>query len=381
MRILPTNTSVDIYQYSNAQMKYFPEKSVKKLLKTMLYSNKPVYLTKYVDKRSYNDNSDAKRTDPNLTYRLAELKYYIFEKHVYRIPVSLIVDLGLVNFSFKTNTKIILTLERNMNKLFESNKKVTAIPENPDALIQFYDRPYISYQEINLTKGADIYFTGILRSETALRQGVLPSPYQQFFEINTGTQSYTCTFKGAQRQFDWLEISIVYDKSFQHKTIYDSYDLEMASKLIRTIKFENTSTTYSVTGKLSFDLEKDDDKNILYKMLVAKACDGCSTAPLTQYKNNEIYQEITEDDKFTSNKTDDRIYIDMRRSKDYTDELEKLNRDDSGLVVTIGLKEAAPKIIRLRITGFSQAEYWYLLSNKGYITSCKNYNISKADES
>ena len=258
---------------------------------------------------------------------------------------------------------------------------MTAIPENPDALIQFYDRPYISYQEINLTKGADIYFTGILRSETALRQGVLPSPYQQFFEINTGTQSYTCTFKGAQRQFDWLEISIVYDKSFQHTTIYDSYDLEMASKLIRTIKFENTSTTYGITGKLSFDLEKDDGKNILYKMLVAKACDGCSTGPLTQYKNNEIYQEITEEDKFTSNKTDDRIYIDMRRSKDYTDELEKLNRGDSGLVVTIGLKEAAPKIIRLRITDFSQAEYWYLLSNKGYIMSYKNYNISKADES
>ena len=294
MRILPTNTSVDIYQYSNAQMKYFPEKSVKKLLKTMLYSNKPVYLTKYVGKRSYNDNSDAKRTDPNLTYRLAELKYYIFEKHVYRIPVGLIVDLGLVNFSFKTNTKIILTLERNMNKLFESNKKVTAIPENPDALIQFYDRPYISYQEINLTKGASIYFTGILRSEAALSQGLLPSPYQQFFEINTGTQSFTCIFKGAQRQFDWLEISIVYDKSFQHTTIYNSYDLEIASKLIKIIKFENTSRTYSLTGKLSFDLEKDDDKNILYKLLVAKACDGCSTAPLTQYKNNEIYQEITE---------------------------------------------------------------------------------------
>ena len=37
MRILPTNNSVDIYQYSNAQMKYLPEKSVKKLLKIMLY--------------------------------------------------------------------------------------------------------------------------------------------------------------------------------------------------------------------------------------------------------------------------------------------------------------------------------------------------------
>ena len=92
-------------------MKYLPEKSVKKLLKTMLYSNKPVYLAKNADRRPNNDNDDAKRSDRNLTYRLAQLKDYIFEKHVYRIPLSLIVDLGLVNFSFKTDTKIIITLE------------------------------------------------------------------------------------------------------------------------------------------------------------------------------------------------------------------------------------------------------------------------------
>ena len=91
-----------------------------------------------------------------MTYRFAQLKDYIFEKHVYRIPLSLTVDLGLVNFSYKTDTKIIITLGRNMNKLFESSKKVTAIPDNPDTLIQFCDRPYISYQEINLTK-AQIY--------------------------------------------------------------------------------------------------------------------------------------------------------------------------------------------------------------------------------
>ena len=29
-----------------------------------------------------------------------------------------------------------ITLERNLNKLFESNKKVEAIPDNPDAIIQ-----------------------------------------------------------------------------------------------------------------------------------------------------------------------------------------------------------------------------------------------------
>ena len=74
---------------------------------------------------------------------------------------------------------------------------------------------------------------------------------------------------------------VVYDKSYQHTTIYDSYDLELASKLIQTIKFENTTTTYSLTGKLSDDFEKDDDKNILYKMFIAKQCNGYSTAPLT----------------------------------------------------------------------------------------------------
>ena len=99
-------------------------------------------------------------------------------------------------------------------------------------------------------------------------------------------------------------------------------------------------------------------------MLVAYNCEGCSSAPLTQYRNNEIYQKMTEEDEFTTNSKDDRILIDMRRSKGYTDELEKLNCDDSGLAVVIILKEAAAKKLRLRVTGFSQAEYWYLLSNK-----------------
>ena len=69
----------------------------------------------------------------------------------------------------------------------------------------------------------------------------------------------------------------------------------------------------------------------------------------------------------------------MRRSKGYTDELEKINRDDSGIALTIALKAVAAKKLRYRITGWSQGEYWYLLSNRGYSMSYKNYNISKSD--
>ena len=144
-------------------------------------------------------------------------------------------------------------------------------------------------------------------------------------------------------------------RSYQHTIIYDSYDLELASKLIKTIKFENTSTTYSLIGKLSYDLTREDDKNMLYKMLVAHSCDGCSSAPLIQYKNNQIYQEITEEDKFTDNERDDRVYIDIRRSKGYTDKLEKINSDDSGIALTISLKETAAKKTTIE-------NYWFFSS-------------------
>ena len=87
------------------------------------------------------------------------VKKLYFGKNVNRIPLTLLCNLGKVNFAMKTDTRIIIALERNLNKLFESNKKVAAVSDNPDALIQICDSPYVSYQEISLTQGADIYFT------------------------------------------------------------------------------------------------------------------------------------------------------------------------------------------------------------------------------
>ena len=114
-------------------------------------------------------------------------------------------------------------------------------------------------------------------------------------------------------------------------------------------------TIYTLTGKLSLDLKREDDKNMLYKMFIAHSCNRCSSVPLSQYKNNPIYQDITEEDKFTDNERDDRIYIDMRRSEGYTYELEKINRYDSVIALTISLKAAAAKKLQFRITGFSKA--------------------------
>ena len=133
MNILPTNNSVNIANCSNAQMKYLPEKSVKIFLKNMLYSNKPVYLDADGTRRA--NSTDDDRTDPNLTYGIANLKAHLFKKWVYKIP--LLCDLGKVNFTEKTDTRIILTLERNLNKLFESNKRSLLFLTIPMLLLIF----------------------------------------------------------------------------------------------------------------------------------------------------------------------------------------------------------------------------------------------------
>ena len=73
-----------------------------------------------------------------------------------------------------------------------------------------------------------------------------------------------------------------------------------------------------------------------------------STAPLTEYANNELPKELPKERSFFTN-TDEKLYI-----EGYTDELEKLTRDDSDITLTVKLKAAATKKLKLRVTGYSQ---------------------------
>ena len=210
----------------------------------------------------------------------------------------------------------------------------------------------------------------------ALRTGVQFSPYQQSFEVNVGTHTVNVNYQGANRKFAWIEVSLIYDRSDQHQIIDNSYNAELAATKMQLLKLENVSTTYSVTGGLVYDIDNEDHKPWLYSVFVAYSCYGCTTTPLTEYINNEIFQELPKERKYFNN-IDEKLYIDMRRSKGYTDELERLTQDDSDLTLTLKLKTAATKKLRLRVIGYSQAEYYYILSNRGMIMSYKNYSISK----
>ena len=44
-------------------------------------------------------------------------------------------------------------------------------------------------------------------------------------------------------------MSLVFDKSDKHTTIYDSYNAELASKYIKSVKLSNFTEIYSLTNE------------------------------------------------------------------------------------------------------------------------------------
>ena len=72
---------------------------------------------------------------------------------------------------------------------------------------------------------------------------------QKTYEIKTGSDSLNVEFLGANRQFDWLEISIVNDKSDKHATVYDSYNKELAAQKIKSLQLSNFTEIYRMTNE------------------------------------------------------------------------------------------------------------------------------------
>ena len=133
-------------------------------------------------------------------------------------------------------------------------------------------------------------------------------------------------------------------------------------------------------NSVKFDLADAHDKYLLYSQFVAWYCKGLSIAPLLDCAHNPTCQKLpTMSECFTS--ADENLFVDLRREKGYTNEIKKLNRDNSDLSVTIMLKNAAAKKMRLRVIGYYQDEHLNLLSHNGLNINYKEYGVKKQETS
>ena len=95
---------------------------------------------------------------------------------------------------------------------------------------------------------------------------------------------------------------LVFDSSHQHKSIYDSYNAEVAVTTVSSIRLESASDTY------------EHDKHIMHSAFIAWICNRSSIAPLSDYAHNPIYHKALRKIKYFTD-SDERLYIDLRRIK------------------------------------------------------------------
>ena len=104
------------------------------------------------------------------------------------------------------------------------------------------------------------------------------------------------------------------------------------------------SSTYNSFNTLKFDTSNEQDKYQLYMQFVAWYFKGSSIVPLSDYAHNPTFQELLKMNKYFAY-GNEKLFIDLKRGKGYTRELEK--------------------VMRLCVTGYYQGEHIYTLSNEG----------------
>ena len=86
-----------------------------------------------------------------------------------------------------------------------------------------------------------------------------------------------------------------------------------------------------------------------------------SVAPLTDYFNSPIYQELLDEEDYFGGKSDERMHLDLRVSSGY-------------------VNETATKKIRLTIWAYSLGEYRYILLRNGLTLRHRTYSINQDDK-
>ena len=205
--------------------------------------------------------------------------------------------------------------------------------------------------------------------------GIQKTPYQKTYKLQVDSQEFTVDFNGCKRQFDWLEISLVSDKNNKHTTIYHSYNAKWMARILRSVELGNILDAYSIINTMKFDTSNNTQKHMLWMQYVAWHCNGYSRAPVSDYINNPVFQELF----LHESKYFDKVYIDLQDSLGYTSEMEKPSQNNSKLTATVELKHALMHKMRLRVWGYSNSAYLYMAVNDSLTLKYKTYTIKLMD--
>ena len=89
--------------------------------------------------------------------------------------------------------------------------------------------------------------------------------------------------------------------------------------MIGSVQLENLNNKYGELNR-KYDLTNEHNKYLMYRYFVAWATGGGpSVGPLSQFAHNPVYKELIKlKNYYTFAKSDERLYVDLRRGRGYT---------------------------------------------------------------
>ena len=106
-------------------------------------------------------------------------------------------------------------------------------------------------------------------------------------------------------------ISLLYNKSDKHLTLYVNYNAEYAARMTKSVELSNIIDVYSTTNLPKCDINSDRQKHLLWKQYVVWNCNDCTTPPISNYINSPVFQELLPEKNYFENKSDKKLYIDL----------------------------------------------------------------------
>ena len=91
-------------------------------------------------------------------------------------------------------------------------------------------------------------------------------------------------------------------------------------------------------------------------------------------------QELLQEADYFSDESDERLYVDLRQSRGYTNELGKPTRNDSKMTIKTETKNSLAKKMRLRVWRYTNGEYICMLHDDSLTLKYKTYTIKSQYE-
>ena len=80
--------------------------------------------------------------------------------------------------------------------------------------------------------------------------------------------------------------------------------------MLRIIELGNILDAYSITNTMKLDTSNDTQKHSLWMQHVAWHCNSYSSAPISDYINNPVFQELLHKSKYFDNDSDEKVLMD-----------------------------------------------------------------------